>query len=379
MKNKKKVFNTKKINGWKKMDIIVILLIFIICAYNIYTGYKAGAFVGLSENKEPIVYLFIGILILIMVFIRSLPFFAIYFTMRHVIKKHRVSKSTFNANSDIEYYREIFNGVSPATMSLIMDLGLENEKDLGAMRLYYELNNIIKYDNTGKMYIDNLNTIKINKSDEILLNYFLKEKNDFLVLNEWKETVICENVNEGLIRRKKDKEKKKSGCFLYILAYILVFGMLGFIIWFLSTNYNNIEDFGKMLDSAPDSLNNVEFLNYMTRDKKMVEVALLLLAMIICMFLQFGIFVAGFVYLFTFSVVRFKDKIKRTEQGDFLAEKLYGMKNFIRDFSNLDEASKQHIVLWRDFLIYAVVLEENEVILKEISDMYKVNLFNYKK
>lgn len=379
MRNKKKVFKTKKINNWKKMDIIVILLIFILCAYNMYIGYKNGAFVGLSENKEPIVYLFFGIFILIILLIRALPFVAIYFTMRHVIKKHRVSKSTFNANNDIEYYREIFNGVSPATMSLIMDLGLENEKDLGAMRLYYELNGIIKYDNTGKMYIDSLNKVKINKSDEILLNYFLMQKKDFLVLNEWKENVICENVNEGLIRRKNYKEKKKSGCFLYILAFLLVFGMLGFIIWFLSTNYNNLEAFEKMLESAPDTLNNVELLNYMSRDKKIVEIALLLLAMIICMFLQFGIFVAGFVYLFTFSVMRYKDKIKRTEQGDFLAEKLYGMKNFIRDFSNLDEASKQHIVLWRDFLIYAVVLEENEVILKEISDIYKINLFNYKK
>ena len=36
------------------------------------------------------------------------------------------------------------------------------------------------------------------------------------------------------------------------------------------------------------------------------------------------------------------------------------MKNFIHDYSNLSEAEKDSLVLWDDYLIYAVVLEEKE-------------------
>ena len=51
--------------------------------------------------------------------------------------------------------------------------------------------------------------------------------------------------------------------------------------------------------------------------------------------------------------------------AQILTEKLYGMRNFIRDFSKLDEATKKHLVLWKEFLIYAVVLEENDNVLRE--------------
>lgn len=42
------------------------------------------------------------------------------------------------------------------------------------------------------------------------------------------------------------------------------------------------------------------------------------------------------------------------------------MKNFIHDYSNLSEAEKDSLVLWDDYLIYAVVLEENEKIIEEM-------------
>jgi uncharacterized membrane protein len=43
------------------------------------------------------------------------------------------------------------------------------------------------------------------------------------------------------------------------------------------------------------------------------------------------------------------------------------MKNFIHDYSNLSETDRRQVVLWEDYLVYAVVLEENEEIVNEIS------------
>ena len=39
---------------------------------------------------------------------------------------------------------------------------------------------------------------------------------------------------------------------------------------------------------------------------------------------------------------------------------------------------KKHLVLWDEFLIYAVVLEENDNILSEISYVYNKDLLKYK-
>lgn len=61
--------------------------------------------------------------------------------------------------------------------------------------------------------------------------------------------------------------------------------------------------------------------------------------------------------------------LKRTEEGELLTAQISGMKNFIHDFSNLSEAEKEQIILWDDFLIYAVVLEENERIIEDIFRM----------
>ena len=60
-------------------------------------------------------------------------------------------------------------------------------------------------------------------------------------------------------------------------------------------------------------------------------------------------------------------QIRRTEYENQMAECVYGMKNFIHDYSNLNVADRQQVVLWEDYLVYAVVLEENEEIVNEIS------------
>ena len=68
--------------------------------------------------------------------------------------------------------------------------------------------------------------------------------------------------------------------------------------------------------------------------------------------------------------------IKRTDSGQELTEQIYGMKNFIRDFSELSQADKEQLVLWDDFLIYAVLLEENTSIINEIYSMKNIRPFN---
>ena len=45
--------------------------------------------------------------------------------------------------------------------------------------------------------------------------------------------------------------------------------------------------------------------------------------------------------------------------------------NFIHDFSNLSMVDKEQLVLWNDYLVYAVTLEENQQIVHEIMSLMK--------
>lgn len=376
MKNKKKRFITKSNIRWKIIDFIVLTLIFLNSAKVLFTNDNLEELINVYSNADNIMVIIIWtIFLLFIIFISSFFYVAIYVGIRYGIKKFNKSKVTFDAKNDLEYYREKFNGISPATMSLLMDLNVESNKDLGAMRLYYELNDIYLYEKDGSLHLNNTNNIKINKSDDLLLNYFYDNKNKLYVLNEWKENVICEAVNNNLIKRKNNDEKgkvQKKGCTFFLLINLI---SLAFIIYFMSDYEYYFEVIDKIGDANPD---NLQFLNVVTTNSEYMYCLIATLVFGFSFFLFLASIVSGIIFSFISSFISIKDKLKRTTEGNILAEKLYGMKNFINDFSNLDEATKKHLVLWKEFLIYAVVLEENDTILSEISNMYHTDLSKYK-
>ena len=96
----------------------------------------------------------------------------------------------------------------------------------------------------------------------------------------------------------------------------------------------------------------------------------LLPTMIVCFsvyVLFFLLFLAPFLYV-KMQQNRVQERVDygRTEKGNEYAEYIWGMKNFIHDYSYLNEADKDALALWDDYLIYAVVLEENTQIRQEI-------------
>ena len=67
------------------------------------------------------------------------------------------------------------------------------------------------------------------------------------------------------------------------------------------------------------------------------------------------------------------NKYERTKKGKFLVEEIDGIKNYIHDFSLLSEKEKDSIIIWNEFLIYAIVLEENTKIIDDISKYTNLN------
>ena len=66
-------------------------------------------------------------------------------------------------------------------------------------------------------------------------------------------------------------------------------------------------------------------------------------------------------------VRRAKNNIVRTEKGEKINENIEGLKNYIRDFSTLDDENKDAVVLWDEYLVYSVAFGINTKIINEMS------------
>jgi len=51
---------------------------------------------------------------------------------------------------------------------------------------------------------------------------------------------------------------------------------------------------------------------------------------------------------------------RRTKEGNILLEQIMGLKNYLEDFSNLDETNLNELLLREYYLVYAIVLEIND-------------------
>lgn len=55
----------------------------------------------------------------------------------------------------------------------------------------------------------------------------------------------------------------------------------------------------------------------------------------------------------------------KTTKGKEIYMKLNGLKNYIKDFSDFEEKSLNEIVLWEEYILYAIILNESNNIKKD--------------
>ena len=63
----------------------------------------------------------------------------------------------------------------------------------------------------------------------------------------------------------------------------------------------------------------------------------------------------------------------RTKKGEEINLRLEGLKNFLKDFSTLDQKTQEQLVLWDEYLIYSVLFEQNEKIVSEYMKYIKIS------
>ncbi|MEZ3454642.1 MAG: DUF2207 domain-containing protein [Oscillospiraceae bacterium] len=360
MKVNKKVFELSSLKKYRQYER-KLWLIPLVCLIFIAALVGKIALAELIENPD--IATVFGIVMFL--FLQTLILSVIPFFIGKIIIKTHVKTTILNCTitnmHDFDYYREKLTGLSPATISILTDLDIEQKKDVAASVLQYENLGLLTEtaDNTYRVTDKYYRCNDLNESDRYLIKHL--EKGDFDWENDanWKNLVIEEAVSEGYVKKKgiQNKGDSKKGCLVPLAVF------LGWFLW-VESAMQRLNDFGAILDTAPENMSLAEQVNFLSQNNLWLGIIEIILLFVYMMFMVAFVLSATRVG----AIIKKNAKpIKRTEYGNYMAECIYGMKNFIHDYSNLSEADKRYVVLWEDYLVYAVVLEENMQIVNEIS------------
>lgn len=235
-------------------------------------------------------------------------------------------------------------------------------KDVAACILKYESMRLLREEN-GRydLITDDLTDSRLRPSDRFLIQSLCGGTYDAGAARKWQELAQDEAIASGYLTRKgANTEKKKKPC-VGCLVPILLFVGLAVLMYRMMPD---MDAYSAFLDSIPPDISFKEQVQVIRDHPEyygiLIQTVVFFFLLLLLLGTPFFAIAAGIAA--KSSTARFK----RTELGNEMAEYVYGMKNFIHDFSNLSEADKGQVVLWDDYLIYAVDLEENQQIVDEI-------------
>ncbi len=247
--------------------------------------------------------------------------------------KEKLDKIDFKNNS---YYRDIISKYSPAVLSYIDDFKLE-EKDIVATLMSLELKQKLTIKDDIKIINDSEENLDENEK------YIFKKLKSNTLKNinmlEFEEKVKKDCLDYNLLEENKDIKKKiiKKVIFTVCIYILIVVGFFNF-----PTFYNNIPN---------------------------KNIAILLLpVMFILFFIMIILPFSTIVYIKSYYRMNKQNPYIRNKQARNINEKLEGLRNYMKDFSQLSESQYNEIVLWEDYLIYSVILGQNSKIVKEIME-----------
>ncbi len=392
-----KEIKTKKIKSKKEKTLIKIDIVFIfVCLIIVKMNMKVSIVGTLFEyfkiydgNFIAFINILLAVLwmLVILLIIKCFVLIAAYLAFRISRMKAIKENSRYEVIDNIEYYRDRFNNITPTEISLITDLEIETKKDISATILdlyqkgiinFYEDNIIVKNEDKA------LRQSEQKLVEMIKNNNFSKEN-----IDNWKNSCIKEAQENNYIKVKINKEKKtnfsKNNMVINISAKLFIISLiLSLVFLFTPTGekwYTSLDEFYNKY--AKEEKTELEIIENNQEAKEMYAkiisdsgpMMILSTVMIVTFFVLIGTPIYRKVRRKIYNKIEINNSYERTKEGKILVEQIAGIKNYIHDFSLLSEKDKENIVLWEDFLIYAVLLEENEIIVK---DIYKYRNINQK-
>lgn len=337
----KSKFKTKLTKKQKRNNILVALTV-IICSYIFILLFCYS--IGIFDDYTMIEACVFGV---------AASFYILTITMFPILlvaialgaqkgKAKRVNEdSSYVPVQGITYYRDQLRELNPALVSLLIDLDIYGQKVLVATLLRMQNKKAICFDKRNRIIVTAKNMQELDESEKELLYLIQLQKgklNNKKKLRQWKENRFHEAENDGYIQ-KKDKGNYEKIAVRYILVFIF-FTLVSIVLW-------------RIFLSLFDKIG-------------VVFVCVYLLIINALLFIPTYCLLQKLIYMKRGDVIW-----ERTLLGNETAEKIAGLGRFINEFSCLSETKKEEVVLWDDYLVYAIVLEENEKIVKDIHSHLK--------
>lgn len=343
----KERFKTKLTKRQKRKNLLVFLTV-IVCAYAfvLLFGSSIGVFEGWSVFEIYTLALALSFFVLSMLLF-PLLIAAVVLGFQKGRAGRVKDDATFLSTKNIDYYRDDLSELSPALVSLLIDLDIYGKKDIAATLLRMKNKHVLSFQKDGRILPTGNHENQLDEGEAELL-YIIKKGglNSRRVLSYWKENRFREAEKKGYIQRSTEKKKISGKEILAAgIAAIAALSLWGGFFAF---------DLYSLIENAESGI-------------IILFLYLLLIDALLCLPFYFLTKKAG--YLKRGDVIW-----ERTALGNETAEKIAGLGRFIHAFSMLSEAKKEQVALWEDYLVYALVLEENEKIVKDISRLYKINL-----
>lgn len=394
-----KEIKTKKIKSKKEKTLIKIDIVFIlVCLIIVKMNMKVSILGTLFEyfkiydgNFIAFINIILAILWMLVIFLISKCFVLIAAYLAFRISRMKVIKenSRYEVIDNIEYYRDRFNNITPAEISLITDLEIETKKDISATILdlyqkgiidFYENNIIVKNE-------DKVLRLSEQKLIEMIKNNNFSKEN----IDNWKNYCIKEAQENNYIKVKIDKEKRpnfsKNNMVINISTKLFIISLILSLVFLFTPAgekwYASLDEFDNKY--AQEEKTELEIIENNQEAKELYvkiisgsgPIMILSTVMIMTFFILIGTPIYRKVRRKIYNKIEVNNSYERTREGQILVEQIAGIKKYIHDFSFLSEKDKENIVLWEDFLIYAVLLEENEKIIDDICKYKNINLNNF--
>lgn len=298
---------------------------------------------------------------------------------------------------NIEYYRDKFESISPAEMSLILDLEIERKKDISATLLSLNIKGLLDFED-DKIKLKNSGNLENLKPSERYLFEALKDGTlDGMDMSNWEKVCIKEAMDDGYIINAKQKRKFFwKSTLLLILAILMLFYSIGKFtknIDEYSKNVNEVqEEMGtinsnleKIVGKDDKQLTNEDEIKlkeeYLPIAKdaigKIGEPLVLGLMIIGSIALIIGLIFYKIARIAIYKSGYGENKYERTKEGKVLVEQIAAMQRYIHEFSLLSDMEKEQVKLWEEFSVYAIVLEENEEIVSNIFSYKNVKMYSF--
>ena len=233
-----------------------------------------------------------------------------------------------------EYYREILKTNSPLILGYLDKLEL-NKNIIIAELLYLKKKNIIEIKDS-RIEKNMESTVLHTCEEDFLLsivNGKLVIKKDFFF--NLRELVACEAKELKYVKEHKKTKIRHGKVLFFVVSYIFA---IIITLFFAFTR------------------NEIEFVKTHIIYTLFASLFYMPMSMMLTFFTLGGFFAekdkAGLIY-------------KRTTKGRELNQKLEGLKNYLKDYSLMDEREAKEIELWDDYLIYSVMFGQNKKIIEE--------------